>query len=62
MEPVKFIDFSYPYMQSKKAAGDMHNAMIDKDYDRALESALQAISELKLAYNAILHEKEQRRA
>jgi hypothetical protein len=62
MEPVKYIDFSYPYMQAKKALGEMHGAMVERQYDQALEYALQAMAEMKLTYNAILHEKEQRRA
>jgi hypothetical protein len=62
MEPVKYIDFSYPYMQAKKAIGDMHDAMIERDYEKALEGAIQAMTEMKLAYNAIMHEKEQQRA
>ena len=60
MEPVKYIDFSYPYMQAKKALHDMHAAMVERQYDEALKHALDAMAEMKLTYNAILHEKEER--
>jgi hypothetical protein len=58
MEVVKSIDFSYPYLEAKKAAQSMHDCVLEKQYDEALEHGLKAITELKLAYNAVLHEKE----
>jgi hypothetical protein len=58
MEIANKIDFSYPYLEAKKATQSMHDCVLERQYDEALEHALKAITELKMAYNAILHEKE----
>ena len=52
------VDYAYPCMMAEKALRNLHNAMLRKDYDDALEQALIAMAEAKLAYNAIRHEKE----
>lgn len=46
-------------MMAEKALKDLHEAMLMKQYDEALEHALNAIVEIKLTYNAIRHEQEQ---
>lgn len=61
MEIVNKIDFSYSYLEAKRTMQSMHDRMLAKQYDEALEDALKAITELKMAYNAILHEKEENR-
>lgn len=57
-KPIKkdttMIDYAMPTMMAEKALKDLHNAMLDGKYDAALEHALQAIVEAKLAYNAII--------
>jgi hypothetical protein len=58
MELANKIDFAYPYLEAKKEIQTVHNCMVEKQYDEALEHALKAITEMKLVYNAILHEKE----
>jgi hypothetical protein len=58
METVKVVDYAYPCMMAEKALKDLHNAMLDRKYDDALEAALVAMAEAKLAYNAIREEKE----
>jgi hypothetical protein len=58
MEPVELIDYSYPSIQAEKALHRMRLALLDKKYDEALELALKAIVETKMAYNAIRHEME----
>jgi hypothetical protein len=48
------IDYALPTMMAEKALKDLHNAMLENQYDAALEHALQAIVEAKLAYHAII--------
>ena len=52
------VDFSFPYMQARQALQRMHEAMIDKKFAEAKEAALEAITETKLALNAISVEEE----
>lgn len=52
------IDYAYPCMMAEKALKELHQAMLNNDYDAALEHALTAMVETKLAYNAIRHTKE----
>ena len=60
MEVVELIDYAHPAMRAEKALKDMHWAMLEKKYDEALKFAREAQVEVKMTYNAILHEKEQR--
>jgi hypothetical protein len=55
---MEIVDYAYPAMMAEKALKEMHWAMLDNDYDKALEFALAAITEARLAYNAIKHKKE----
>ena len=48
------IDYARPTMMAEKALKDLHNAMLMRKYDEALEFALIAIAETRMAYNAIL--------
>jgi len=48
------IDYAMPAMMAEKALKDLHDAMLENRYDAALEYALQAIVESKLAYHAII--------
>ena len=52
------VDYAYPCMMAEKALRKLHDAMLRKDYDDALEQALIVMAEAKLTYNAIRHEKE----
>jgi hypothetical protein len=45
-------------MMAEKALKELHNAMLERDYDTALERALEAMVEVKLTYNSIKHIKE----
>lgn len=47
------IDYAMPTMQAERALKDLHNSMLEHRYADALEHALIAIAETKLAYNAI---------
>jgi hypothetical protein len=58
MVTVEVVDYAYPCMMAEKALKELHQAMLDNDYDAALEHALAAMAETKLAYNAIRHTKE----
>lgn len=58
MEVAKVIDYAYPTMMAEKALKNLHDAMLEQDYDEALRYALIAHSEAKMAYNAILIQKE----
>jgi len=60
MENAKgLVDYAMPCMLVEKAMKLLHNAMLNRDYDTALQCAKVAIVESKMTYNAILHEKEQ---
>lgn len=54
-------DYSYPYMQAKDALKNLHNAMLRNDFDAAMVEATKAIVEARLAYIAIVNQKEQHR-
>lgn len=58
MKTDSLVDFSFPYMQARRALEKMHQAMIDKNFAEAREAALEAITETKLALNAISLEEE----
>lgn len=60
MAVVELIDYAHPAMMAERAMKDMHEAMLMKQYDKALEYAMKAQVEIKITYNSILHEKEQR--
>jgi hypothetical protein len=47
------IDYARPTMMAEKALKDLHNAMLDKRYEEAIEQALQAIAETRQAIAAI---------
>jgi hypothetical protein len=47
------IDYSYPCMMAEKALKDLHNAAIEGRLDDAAEHALEAITEARLAYQAL---------
>ena len=52
------IDYAMPCMKAEKALKRLHDAMLRKDYDAALEAGRDAIVEVKMTYNAVLHTKE----
>lgn len=56
------IDYAYPYMQAQKALGQLHDAMLTKDYDYAIQSGIDAIADIRVAIAAMRHEKEIRDA
>jgi hypothetical protein len=58
MEVVEPIDYAKALMDAQNNLKQMHLNMLLKKYDLALEHAIQAIADTKMAYNAILYEKD----
>lgn len=52
------IDYAYPCMMAERALKDAHDAMLDREYDKAIERTLEAMAEVKLMLNAIKEMKE----
>lgn len=55
------IDYAYPCMMAERAIKDLHDAMLMKEYDEAIEHGLRALAEVKLTINSIKHMQEQER-
>jgi len=55
---MEIVDYAHPAMMAEKALKEMHWAMLDNDFDKAMEFALSAMAETKLAYHAIKIQKE----
>lgn len=56
---MELVDYAYPCMMAEKALKELHEAMLMKQYDKALEHGLEAMAEVKLTLHAIRHEQEQ---
>lgn len=52
------VDYADPTMKAEKALKEMHWAMCENNYEIALEYALTAMAEVKMAYNAVVIQKE----
>lgn len=52
------IDYALPMQKAQEALKEMHAAMLARDHDRALDRALDAMVEVRMAYNAIRHDQE----
>lgn len=52
------VDYAYSILMAEKAMKRVHDAMLRKEYDEALEASLDALVEMRLTYNAIKHDKE----
>jgi hypothetical protein len=59
MVNAELIDYARPCMMAERAMRDLHEAMLMKQYDVALEHAMTALVEMRLAMAAVRHEKEQ---
>lgn len=53
------IDYARPCMMAERALKDLHNAMLAKDYNKAIEYGLVALAETKLTINSIKYAPEQ---
>lgn len=58
MKTDQAIDFSHHYMQAKKSLDRLHDAMLAKDYDYAIQSGIDAIADVRVAIAAVRHEKD----
>ena len=58
MAHAEFIDYAQPMINAEKALKATHTALLERDFEAAMIYVLDAIVETKMAYNAILHEKE----
>ncbi len=58
MVNAELIDYAYPCMMAEKAMKDLHEAMLMKRYNEALQHAEKALVEMRLTMAAIRHEKE----
>jgi hypothetical protein len=54
------IDYAHPTMMAEKALKDLHNAMLMRQYDEAIEKGMEAIAEVRLAIHAIRHDAEKK--
>lgn len=49
------IDYAYPMMMAEKHLKQSHDALLMQDWHNGKEELLKAITEARLAYNAIVH-------
>ena len=47
------VDYAYPCMMAERALKKAHDAMLENDYDVAIEHTIAAITEAKMMYNSI---------
>lgn len=47
------VDYAYPCMMAEKALKNLHNAMLENNYDAALEAGLEALTDVRLTIQAI---------
>lgn len=53
------IDYAHPCMMAEKQLKELHDAMLHKQFDKALEHGMQAMAEVKMTINSIKHMQEQ---
>lgn len=58
IENQTIIDYAYPCMMAEKALKELHNAMLNKDFDLAIDAAHAALVETKMTLNSIVLMKE----
>jgi hypothetical protein len=61
MEIANLIDYARPCMMAEKALKQLHEAMLMKKYEEALNHAETAMFEVRMTAAAIRHEKEMTR-
>lgn len=54
----EIVDYAHPCMMAEKYLKGLHEAMLRRDCDEAIEQGMKALVEMKIAINAIKHEKE----
>ncbi len=48
MKTQEIIDYAYPCMMAERGLKKAHDALLDNDYDAAIEHTLAAITEAKM--------------
>jgi hypothetical protein len=56
------IDYSEPYLAAKKFLQDVHDSMLEQDYDDAISAAQSALVEVRMIYTAILDARDKQDA
>jgi hypothetical protein len=56
------IDYSEPYMAAKHLLQNVHDSMLEDDYDGAISAAFNALVEVRMINVAILEAKEKKDA
>ena len=56
------IDYAHPCMMAEKALKELHEAMLNHEYDKAMKAGMDAMVEVRMTMNAINHMKEQQNA
>jgi hypothetical protein len=52
------IDYAYPCMMAEKALKDLHDAVLDRNLNVAIEHAMETIVQARLVLNALKHMKD----
>lgn len=55
---MEIVDYAYPCMMAERYLKALHEAMLNHDYDAAVEAGMKAMVEVKLTVNAVKDEKE----
>ena len=55
------IDYAHPCLMAERALKELHEAMLLKKYDVAIEQGIEAVTQVRLTLAAIRHEQEQTR-
>ena len=53
------IDYAHPSMMAERALANLHKLMLERNYDEAIDAGIEALTETRMAINAIKHMKEQ---
>jgi len=56
------IDYSEPYLAAKQFIQDIHDAMLEEDYDGAVSAAQGALIEVRMIYTSILDARDKKDA
>jgi len=49
----ELIDYASPCMAAEKALKDLHKAMLDRDFEKALSRGMDALVEVRMTINAV---------
>lgn len=58
MNRTEVIDYAYPCMMAEQGLRDLHQAMLMRKYDAAIEAAHKVLVETKMTLNSIVLMKE----